>query len=134
MSKERECLVCGKKYKYCPHCNGNAAKEAWKATYCSLVCREIFKTCSNYEGELISQEDAYNKLVSLNVDSDNVTSSVKSSVKKIMQYQVDEAPVINEQIVENATSDVQKSVEVDTVDEQITYKRPRRRRSKYTEE
>jgi len=134
MSKERECLVCGKKYKYCPHCNGNAAKEAWKATYCSLVCREIFRTCSNYEGKIITQEDAYNKLVSLNVNSDNVTSSVKSSVDKIMQYQADEIPVINKQITENNTSDVKKPVEVDATDEQIVYKRPRRRRPKYTEE
>ena len=63
MSKERECLVCSTKYKYCAHCNKNGVVDTWRNTYCSAACRDIFNTCSNYEGGLISQEDAYNKLM-----------------------------------------------------------------------
>ena len=85
-TKEKECLVCGKNYKYCAHCNKNGVKETWRNTYCCSSCREIFNTCSNYEGKLISQEEAYNKLTELNVDVNTVKKSVKESVEKIMNY------------------------------------------------
>lgn len=84
------CLVCNKKYKYCGHCNKNNIVEAWKNSYCSKECREIFYTCSNFEGNIISQEEAYNKLIELNIQPENMTEAVRASVDKIMAFKPEE--------------------------------------------
>lgn len=97
MAKDKECLVCGKKYKYCPHCNKNGVVDTWKNTYCSKECRTIFNTCSNYVGNIITKEEAYNIMSGLNINMDTISKSVKSTVEDIMTYK----PVIkNEEEVE----------------------------------
>ena len=121
MSKERECLVCAKHYQYCPHCNKNNIKETWKNTYCSKECREIFNTCSNFEGKLISQEEAYNKLSELDINSKNVTNSVRGSVERIMSYKP------------KTIRKTEEVKEVSEVEEQPKRK-PRRRRIRKVEE
>ena len=92
MAKERECLVDGRHYQYCPHCNKNGAVETWKNTYCSKKCRDIFNTCSKYEGGLIAQEEAYNILSSLDINIDKMQKSVRDSVEKIMSYKPVQKP------------------------------------------
>lgn len=99
-TKDKECLVCGKTYKYCGHCNKNGIVDTWRNTYCSKECREIFKTCSNYEGNLISIEDAYNKLIELNVDVNKMKKSVRESVNKIMEYKPISKEIVTEDVIE----------------------------------
>lgn len=86
MAKDRTCLVCGRSYQYCGHCQGNKKIETWRNNYCSEDCRKVFNTCSNFEGKIISGEDAYKMLAETNVDLENVSDSVKGSVNRIMQY------------------------------------------------
>lgn len=90
MSKKRECLVCGKKYQYCGHCNKNNVVETWKNIYCSKECREVFSICSNFEGGIITQEEAYNKLTELNIQPNQMTKAVRASVDKIMAFKPEE--------------------------------------------
>ena len=123
MAELKQCLVCGKKYKYCAHCNKNGVITTWKNIYCSKECREIFNTCSDYEGKLISQEDAYKKLTELNVNPDTVKKSVKGTVNKIMTYKpkLTKSRKVEEVSVEEKTEEEPK-------------RRPRRRRVKKVEE
>ena len=116
MSKMRQCLVCSRTYPFCGHCNKNNIVELWKNTYCSKECREIFNTCSNFEGGLISQKDAYDALKRLGVDTLTINKSVKDTVEKIMKY---EPP---------------KKVKEETKTDEEPKRKPRKRRTKKTEE
>ena len=111
MSEIRSCLVCGSKYKYCGHCNKNNIVERWKNTYCSKECRELFNTCSNFEGGLITGKEAYKIITGLNINLNNVTKAVKGSVDKILTY---------------------KPQPKQTTDESV--RKPRKRRTKKVEE
>ena len=116
MTKERICLVCGRSYQYCGHCQGNKKIETWRNNYCSEDCRKIFNTCSNFEGRAISGEDAYKILIETNVNLENVSSSVKNSVDKIMKYKPEKK------------SETEKEVQ------NLTHKPRRRRMKKEVEE
>ena len=83
----------------CPICGTRFPKVKGKI-YCSKECREIFKTCSNYEGNLISIEDAYNKLIELNVDVNKMKKSVRESVNKIMEYKPISKEIVTEDVIE----------------------------------
>ena len=125
MAEQKECLVCGKKYKYCAHCNKNGVITTWKNIYCSSECREIFNTCSSYEGKSISQEDAYKKLIESSIDLNTVRKSVKGTVDKIMTYKPKKEEVVVEEKI--AEPDV-------NINEEEPKRRPRRRRTKKVEE
>ena len=139
MATQRKCIVCGKNYDYCPHCNKGSKNNMWKSSYCSENCRDIFHTCSNFEGKLISQEDAFNKLNSLNIKSIDVKKSVKGSVDRIMTFKKAESVVIPEvaPVTEHEVDVVAEAVTPNyESDEQSIPKRIRRNRSykKYDEE
>lgn len=115
MSKIRYCLICNKKYEFCPHCSRVASDELWKNEYCSQECREIFRVCSRYAGNDISQEDAYNKLIELNVGNKNIQPSVRGTVTQIMEY----VPPIKEETVENI-SIVEEETEPKQIETTVT--------------
>lgn len=101
------CCVCGKEYKYCGNCDKSASKHTWKTSFCSENCRDIFRTCSGFEGGMIDLDKAFDTLNSLNIEFP-LKKSVAPSVKKILDEGVKIMP---------------------TKEEEIKHKRGRRRRS-----
>lgn len=59
---ERVCVVCGKKYVYCPNCKQGNPKETWRFMYDSEQCRDIFKACSDFAFGHINAEAAKKRL------------------------------------------------------------------------
>jgi hypothetical protein len=55
---KKKCIVCGKEYEYCGHCDKNPKINRWKNQYCSENCRDIFKTVTDYVGNLIDVKTA----------------------------------------------------------------------------
>lgn len=45
---ERICVVCGKKYIYCPSCKKGNPTETWRFEKCGEDCRKIFRACSDF--------------------------------------------------------------------------------------
>lgn len=58
MSHERKCLMCGKSYRYCSHCNDFDPTETWKYLYHDKKCMDIANIWYAYRGKEISQEKA----------------------------------------------------------------------------
>ena len=83
MSKKRRCIVCDTSYEFCMRCNRVPSDEYWRNIYCSQDCREIFKTCSRFEGGAITADEAYEKLIQYNVEGKDIQMSVKNSVERI---------------------------------------------------
>lgn len=141
------CIVCGKPIKYCGHCDDYQKKNRWKNSYCSENCREVFRTCSNYEGKLLSIEEAYAVLKTLKID--NVLKSVKASVDKIMSYKPVKSVVAEEkakvelempeiaktEVIQEIAQEAFRETPQETPQETERPKhRPRRKRLKKTEE
>lgn len=118
MSKIRKCIVCGKTYEFCPHCNKDN-NIRWMAEYCSQDCKQAFDICSRFVGGAISGEEAYEKFSKLQLN--NIKDSIKDSVDKIMTYKP--------KAVEQPKLEPQEPTE-----EKPKYKRPRRRKMQKSEE
>lgn len=118
MSKIKTCIVCGKKYEYCGHCDRSSVYQSWRSNYCSENCREVFKVCSDYVGNVINQKDAKAKLVKLDTSMSNIAKAINQNIKDIMAYKDKEEIEVNDSEQEDKPK----------------YTRPRRRRTKPTEE
>lgn len=81
---ERNCIVCGKKYEYCPHCGKGKPEEGWRNLYDSEKCKDIFSICSNYAFKHISAAEAKKKLDKYNVgDGSGYSDDIKQNIKDI---------------------------------------------------
>ena len=61
-SKKRICYTCGKEYRYCPHCGGDANKPTWMVCFDCESCKDIFNALSNYNSGYYKAEDVLNVL------------------------------------------------------------------------
>lgn len=54
----RECICCGKQYRYCNTCADQILEPTWKAIYCSENCKNIFMITTNYLAGDITENQA----------------------------------------------------------------------------
>lgn len=66
MEHERQCIVCGEKYKYCPRCSAYKNLERWHMVYCSEECMKLFHIYDDYRANKITQIEAYSRIRELN--------------------------------------------------------------------
>lgn len=125
MSKERKCIVCSRDYLFCGHCTRAPKSQMWRNSYCCEDCREIFRTCSEYEAGNINVEDAYKKLIQHNVERKDIQMSVKNSIDEIF----DKAA----KVTEPKSEVVCKTDEIADTTEKPK-RRPRRRKMTKSEE
>lgn len=137
MSKIKTCVVCGKKYEYCGHCDKNGQNHRWKINYCSENCKDIFDIISKYANKHISIEDAKNALIGKEVNI-RLGSNMAKQYAEIMLY---EEPSKQEEVVEVVDNPIDEPVvvevkeEVETpIDTESKFKRSRRRHSRKNEE
>lgn len=62
MANERICLMCGTKYKYCPHCKEFDPTETWKFLFHDKQCLAISEIWYAYRGKEISKEEAKERM------------------------------------------------------------------------
>lgn len=106
----RTCMLCRKKYSFCPVCNPeDKSKPTWYFCWCSDNCHEIDRIASAYEDGRINDIEAKEKLSKLDLSKkDNFGESYKNSIASIMKAK---AQVIKK---ENKKTEV-KSVKKDIV-------------------
>lgn len=91
MSKKNihTCILCGKEYKYCPSCDYNLP--AWKSIYDKEDCMTIFEVTRDYEHNLLTKEQAKEKIKDCDVsDKDNFFGNKKTLVEEILAEPVPE--------------------------------------------
>lgn len=47
MAVTRNCVCCGRQYDFCPNCS-KTSEPAWKVSFCSETCKELFNIVSAY--------------------------------------------------------------------------------------
>lgn len=128
---KKKCVVCGKEYEYCGHCDKNPKINRWRNQYCSENCRDILNTVTDYVGNLIDVKTAKDKLLKLNINI-NMTKQISNYITVIMSYIEKPKKEIKVKSIEEETKIVEKD-EIKSIDEEKTRRR-RRRRIKKVEE
>ena len=81
------CIICNKKYHYCPTCRDDANKPSWYAIFDSERCHSIYEICVAYRDKLITVEEAYKNISKLDLsDLDKFTDSTKKQINEIINY------------------------------------------------
>lgn len=131
MSRIKTCIVCGKKYEYCGHCDKSGQENRWKTNYCSENCRDIFNIVSKYVNKHISVDDAKKGLVELDLgvitkdnilkycneiisytepkDKDGLPKSVEESKDEVSDDVINDTSVEDNQEVTSSTETTPKS-------------------------
>lgn len=141
MATKKNCIVCGKEYEFCIHCAKNGKKETWRSSFCSENCRDIFRTCSDYVGKMITIPMAQERLNKLDLNI-KLQKSVNATVAEILAYQPNptfefkrEVQGVDAVEIKDIAKKEEIKTEENTIEEQEQrYKRSRRRRNKFEEE
>lgn len=86
MAKNRTCLVCGAKYKYCNTCGEYNPNETWRFLFDDEKCYDIYKIWQQYHSNELSAKGLKNSLKSFDLTAvmreDNntmISSDIKSA-------------------------------------------------------
>ena len=112
----KTCIICGKKYTYCSHCDAFEKQPTWMVDFHEENCMDIFYAVSNYNAEVATLEETVNKLEKLDLSNiDNFDKSIKECIEKIFaeKAKIDETKMqSNKQAnVENKTEQKRTSVD-----------------------
>lgn len=135
--KERICVVCKERYKYCPRCQEDRDKELWHFSFHDLNCKNIYNVLSSYEDGRLSAFEAKAQLANLDLSKiENFGESYKKSIAKIYdeiaRYEtehVTEEPVVTSEEINDTVSEKVED-EVETKVEETTNKAKNYRKSK----
>lgn len=109
--KIRTCIICHKKYSYCPSCAADANKPTWMFVFCSENCRAIYNVINDYRYKKLSKEEAAQKLGELDLscsdvmieDFQNVISEILESDSADKKEAAEEAETANKAEAEEET-------------------------------
>lgn len=110
------CLLCKQTYEYCGGCSKYKHLPTFMTTFCSQNCRDIYQVMTNFEGKILTKEEAKRQLMNLDVSRhDYYTKSFATSYNKIMIDDTDEENQLNKDIEENSEpvtdADVSSTIE-----------------------
>lgn len=96
------CLLCKQTYEYCGGCSKYKHLPTFMTTFCSQNCRDIYQVMTNFEGKILTKEEAKRQLMNLDISRhDYYTKSFATSYNRIMTDDTDEANQLSEDIKEN---------------------------------
>ena len=80
---ERHCMMCGKLYEYCSHCNDFNPNEMWKYLYHDEKCQSIGHIWYAYRGNEITKEEAKEQMSQYKPNIDEVLKYTSIAAKEI---------------------------------------------------
>lgn len=109
--KNRECLVCGTKYSYCPNCNRK--EPAWMAEFHDENCKNIFQICTNFNANVMSKSEAKAALDQCDLTN---KANFKSFIQRDLENIYKEEPVLKrgkraEIAIDEAAHEVVETIE-----------------------
>jgi hypothetical protein len=96
--RTRECRVCGSRYEYCPTCSQDKFKPTWMVEFHEENCRTIWDTCTRFNMELISKEEAQAIILECDLSKqENFAEFIKDDIAKILAEDPKPEPVVVEE-------------------------------------
>lgn len=110
-SKERICIACRGKYRYCPKCAEDANKPVWMFAFCSEECKETFTVVRDYCSNKITKSGA-KSILSKAIKSpfDKFDSSITTRLNEIFKEDLEEYMNAPEEPTENEVVSEKKPV------------------------
>lgn len=97
------CLLCKQTYEYCGGCSKYKHLPTFMTTFCSQNCKDIYQVMTNFEGKILTKEEAKRQLMNLDISRhDYYTKSFATSYDRIMADDTDEGNQLNEDIKEDS--------------------------------
>lgn len=83
-ANERTCIVCGKKYQYCPRCEQYSMLPKWMSIYHDANCREIFRTATEYNAGHLSDDEARERFSKCDLsDKEHFAESIVQIISRL---------------------------------------------------
>lgn len=103
----RTCIICGRKYSYCPQCGEDFGKPTWYFTFCSEGCKDIYGICTDWRDGEISTEEAAKELDKVDLTNlEDFTEVTKCQINEILKAK---SVVTSERKANNTTNKFQKN-------------------------
>lgn len=82
--RDRNCYLCGERYKYCRTCSQDRMKPAWMDLFHSESCKNIFDICTRFNMNVITKSEAQAELSACDLSNrENFTSYVQHDLENI---------------------------------------------------
>lgn len=98
MSKKRKCLMCETEYEYCPYCWEYERQPKWRTLFDRSECQDVYYIISDWLGKRLTQKEAREKLLAVNIKNIPFNSSVQGNIDKIMQISDEELKAVHDEI------------------------------------
>lgn len=98
MSNKRKCLMCETEYKYCPYCWEYERQPKWRTLFDRSECQDVYYIISDWLGKRLTQKEAREKLLAMNLKNIPFNSSVQGNIDKIMQISDEELKTVHDEI------------------------------------
>lgn len=109
MARLRTCVLCGKKYEYCPRCD--ETKPTFYLKYCSENCRDISTIMNKYTFKHLNQEAAAMELSKLDLELDKYKEQDRKYIEGILAVAKKPEPIIEK--VEDDVVQVEPEIETE---------------------
>lgn len=100
MSKKRKCLMCETVYEYCPYCWEYERQPRWRTLFDRSECQDVYHIISDWLGKRITQKEAREKLLMMDIDNIPFNPSVQGNINKIMQTSDEELKAVHDEITD----------------------------------
>ena len=101
MSFKRKCLMCETEYEYCPYCRQYERQPKWRTLFDRSECQDVYYLISDWLGKRITQKEAREKLLAMNIKNISFNSSVQKNIDKIMQVSDEELKKVHDAVDES---------------------------------
>ena len=101
MSKKRKCLMCETEYEYCPYCWEYERQQKWRTLFDRSECQDVYYIISDWLGKRLTQKEAREKLLAMNLKNIPFNSSVQGNIDKIMQISNEELKAVHNEIADS---------------------------------
>lgn len=121
----RTCVICSKKYRYCPTCSEDIKKPTWMGVFCGDNCHDIYTAIVEYRDKKITKNEAFVKLQKLDT---SCYDALSEGTKKLYDEICYVEPVVEEVKEEISVEEVFEEIkEVETEKESIKKSRNKKR-------
>lgn len=134
-TQNKECILCGTKFKYCPSCNQKSPADAWKNIFDDANCRTIFNLCCDFAQKAVDIKTAKEILSGCDLSK---KESFRPDMKKILDEilssslpeETEEKPVVDP--IDTATEKIAEILEnsIEPVPEKPAEIKPNKSRRK----
>ena len=124
MTRLRTCVLCGKKYEYCPRCD--ETRPTFYLKYCGENCRDISLVMNKYSFKHLSQDEAAAELSKLNLELEKYKEQDKKYIESILAVVKKPEPIVEEVKGDDVQAD-EIQIESEPNEVEVEKERPFRR-------